>query len=1168
MLILPMAVHAESLDADSGYTGIPAMIPQPANGSNYYIHLSTKDSDKYGNGAFLPKSIIKIYSSRPPSENPERSTITVNVVGGDEACDGLLFATRQGKPNANNENQVSWGSQSAPKDVPADCAAQTFVLDAGKFTLSNVEGHENLYVSMVEVALANPHSAKDGRTASLRLSTHGGTRIGYAADQKVNLHGANDGTRNTKAYDMVFRPQCNAFDSQGSSITKTISWRDDDYGTYNGGPDVPGAGPEDSNLIVTMGEYPDGWTSSSQVNFYNLSDATNRTHYNFSYSGVDGTGHATLTFKKGYSYALTFNNVDGGNTIQVEYPYDSADFYIGCPDDTPPAVSATVSCSDRLLRGIAYDPSKAGQNLRIDVYNADTNAQIGTTSTTQGLYYAIDMTGVMGTAPNGTFRFKVVASGIDENGSPNGKNGTYTASVTCGNNGGLPYAKGCPSMPQGYQSVNVPDRDNVPASDTDNPPDKVTQDWAGAIVFTRTPTGNGGKWQHRVNDVYDQWGTHDPGYLPNAALDAQLGTGQGGWATEAFAISYVEFMKQYPYDYHNLTISYDTRYLETMYVYNKELPETYCDAGTVQLGNNCATWYQSNDNGSNHCPFGGSWNGSNGEGVGKCYTGTAPAKHYYGANTVSAIKTAPNTYGNTPELSPCYNRTWELDSVQTGNVLLSPTYENPNQVTFNSSISSRYGFVPITDTTNYQPYTPPGGSPVRSPFTASVTWASNYYVKSADGTQTPLYSKPNSAGSDYLPKSYSTGPTNTYSIVDSAGISVPPLRPGDKICQSVEAWDRNGEMKNDGDDPARGNNPITFIVGSGQHIYSSEACSAPIVNQPYTHFLGSDVSAGAGFGDSCPVTSGSINTYTTATGTLPRGSGSQFGAMAQGTIEGMSSATLRDAAPTGSLGLSFANAGANQNGGLPAANLGGNMGLNSGYCVPDYFSKKPAKMTTPDPAASASIGGAGGTQYYKPTGGTLTIGGGSVPVGVKQAIFVEGNVYINGNISFDGAASGWPTLASVPSLYIVVKNGNISIDPSVTQLDGVFVAQPNGNDKGIINTCATASFQFRAYQLFDSCKNQLVVNGAFVANKVFLNRSFGSLRFSTNRESTLYGDIHPCGNPAGGDIPLTGPLVSRDCAAEVFNFSPEFYLAQPAITPSTGPTTGKYDNVTSLSPVL
>jgi hypothetical protein len=333
-----------------------------------------------------------------------------------------------------------------------------------------------------------------------------------------------------------------------------------------------------------------------------------------------------------------------------------------------------------------------------------------------------------------------------------------------------------------------------------------------------------------------------------------------------------------------------------------------------------------------------------------------------------------------------------------------------------------------------------------------------------------------------------------------------------------------------------------------------------VINEPYVHVLGSDAQAGGGFGSGCTVSPGGIKTYLKRTGVTPTGSGVQIGALSIGPISGFSSAILRGATPTGSTGLSFSNTD-NITGGLgDAPNEGGNLGNN--HCVTDYFSKKPSSTAT-STANATTTNLANGTpaaknvtQYYEPSGGTLTISGGTIDDQSNLAIFVKGDVRITGPIKFTNAS--WGTIERIPSFYLIVK-GNIYIDKSVGQLDGMYIAQPNGATGGTINTCANGSAAFSPGALLSNCKSQLVVNGSFVAQHVYLERSFGSVRNAYPGEH-LTGATYNCTD--SGNTPY------GDCAAEIFNFSPELYLAQPAFTQSTGPTTGKYDYVTSLAPVL
>jgi len=360
------------------------------------------------------------------------------------------------------------------------------------------------------------------------------------------------------------------------------------------------------------------------------------------------------------------------------------------------------------------------------------------------------------------------------------------------------------------------------------------------------------------------------------------------------------------------------------------------------------------------------------------------------------------------------------------------------------------------------------------------------------------------------------------------------------------------------------------VVPSDGVTVKHPSCNG-VSNEPYVHFVGSSVMAGGGFEgeNNCTTTTGAIHTFTKTTGQQARGSGVQFGAEALDVIEGLNSANLRTGPPVASTGLSFSNT-QNANGsGLPAAALGGKLAA-YGSCWPDYFGRKPASAATASPAIAATVGTAG-AQYYKPAS-TFTLSGGTIGgTSFSQTIYVEGkDVYINGNgITYSGA-SGWQNLTDIPSFMLVVKGGNIYIDQNVTQLDGIYVAQPdNSGTGGNINTCATApGAAVPGSQIYgNACNKQLVVNGAFMAKKIFLNRSFSSLRYSQNGENSFYSPVgHACGN-ANLDVPA-GVTSATDCAAEIFNFSPEMYLTQPNLDPKNGPTTGHYDYVTSLSPVL
>jgi hypothetical protein len=341
---------------------------------------------------------------------------------------------------------------------------------------------------------------------------------------------------------------------------------------------------------------------------------------------------------------------------------------------------------------------------------------------------------------------------------------------------------------------------------------------------------------------------------------------------------------------------------------------------------------------------------------------------------------------------------------------------------------------------------------------------------------------------------------------------------------------------------------------------STTSSCLTVVNEPYVHAFGSDIHAGGGFDGSTCNTPGGIQTYLRTTGIKGAGSGVQIGALSIGPNNGFNSASLRSGDPIASSGLAFANNGMVATGGPGAPKTGENLG--GTYCATDYYSTMPNNIQV-NTSSNLSIGGSNGAMHYKPGGtgsGTLTISGGGIPNRANPAIYVEGNVYITGNGIVYSSAGNFGSIEDVPSMYIIAKGGNIYIDKDVTQLDGTYVAQPNGSVGGSIYTCANGASRMPLNQILTSCRKQLVVNGSFVAQHVYLDRSFGSLRVSQSGEYLRPGVGQNCGD--------SGNTSLGDCAAEIFNWSPESLLAQPSTTPSGGPTSGKYDYITSLAPVL
>jgi len=158
-------------------------------------------------------------------------------------------------------------------------------------------------------------------------------------------------------------------------------------------------------------------------------------------------------------------------------------------------------------------------------------------------------------------------------------------------------------------------------------------------------------------------------------------------------------------------------------------------------------------------------------------------------------------------------------------------------------------------------------------------------------------------------------------------------------------------------------------------------------------------------------------------------------------------------------------------------------------------------------------------------------------------VFVDGDVYITGNITYTGSWS----YNNIP-LFQIVARGNIYIDRSVTQLDGVYIAQPWADlSHGYVYTCTTgaAAPTLAAGAFYNSCTTPLKVNGSLVTRSLQLLRTSNSLHDASSAQNR-----------------------SNTKAAEIFNYGPGFWITQPDLTTTNGGEVDNYDAITSLPPVL
>lgn len=320
--------------------------------------------------------------------------------------------------------------------------------------------------------------------------------------------------------------------------------------------------------------------------------------------------------------------------------------------------------------------------------------------------------------------------------------------------------------------------------------------------------------------------------------------------------------------------------------------------------------------------------------------------------------------------------------------------------------------------------------------------------------------------------------------------------------------------------------PATFNGGPA----GAETCIY-VANKPYLKVYGGDITTGSALEtapDTCTnnANAGIVSWNRRATGGYA-GAGVQYAAYALSTITDFATALGNSAGAPTPIGLSFASTTSNAANG----NFGGTFGAVT--CIPDYYSRKPSGASAIPGNVSAMTGGA-----YEATG-TTTLEGGNVNPGENIAVYIDGDVFINSNITY---TPNW-SYNNTPLFQLVVR-GNIYVSNAVTRLDGVYSAQAGNAGGGTIYTCATTTTPITLTNgaFFNTCNSRLAVNGAFTGNRIEFLRTAGTLSQSSAGESS------------GGSA-----------AGEIFNFNPTLWMIQPPEQEGTG---DNYDAIISLPPVL
>jgi hypothetical protein len=561
-------------------------------------------------------------------------------------------------------------------------------------------------------------------------------------------------------------------------------------------------------------------------------------------------------------------------------------------------------------------------------------------------------------------------------------------------------------------------------------------------------------------------------------------------------LDYTSLASGYPYDVHNPVVWYQSRYQQ------RTVEET-----VVRTRNETQT--RTSLTSSWGPVVAGAWSGwtvsstSNDQATGNY--------HWSSLGSISAGT----------QLPPCYPRNFSARPTASG-ASLNPNPESPTNSTFSFSIP-----VDLTVSNGGALRTPTSITASNIPYT--VTWnAQGYSNPSYSGTINGTANVSNSS----LATSVTRNATLSTAVPVSIGVSIPAnIRAGDQICWTITVNEPIGTVKVGGEIWQRQGPPR-----------SSSACTVYAYDQPYSRFYGADVFGGGGF-SSTDDTCTAINPDAIVLGPMrgfDAGSGAQLAVFALGQINGVQPLSRSTRSP---LQLAFSNQ--PQPDLNPPTNVNGNQfggGFGSVTCAENYFAGIPDN-TSWVPTNNVDISGlASGRYYYE---GDVSIYGqlpDDATEGRRVVIYVDGNVSLRADSTAAGTGkvgyannTEWTSLELIPSLY-VIANGNIFIDDGVTELDGAYVSQG-----GEIFTCAIGFDAPTVAQLTEQCRTQLQVNGTFLANKVNLWRTFGSLRESYPLEV-------PVRDPTPADPAPTDPPSSR--AAEIFIYNPTLWFTEGGNLPS------------------
>lgn len=443
---------------------------------------------------------------------------------------------------------------------------------------------------------------------------------------------------------------------------------------------------------------------------------------------------------------------------------------------------------------------------------------------------------------------------------------------------------------------------------------------------------------------------------------------------------------------------------------------------------------------------------------------------------------------------------------------------------------------------------------------------SNYLETSSDGDSEKHCEKRCGGGAGDRPHRYTAGDMNCYQKPsftltcywdDKPTYSVTITANGTNYCDNIEkrqgvtigtdicatltanypagGWSSAVQPGYGSDNNGASYKQINTWIWSNLPSVNASNC-IEVVGKPTTKIRGGDIMVGTAFMSNSNVCSPAPSANIVGWPHEPAfdAAYTELAAFAGGNITGFATSKISsNVSSSPPRSLAFAN--------FPASGghkYGGGFGTMK--CSANHYGDPSSYPTSP----LASIGASTQTGSYRGTGGqipgTPLFFGMTIPAnrtiqpGVRAVYYVDGDVTIVSNILYN--RGGWINLESLSGFKLVVK-GNIFIDRRVSQLNGIYVAQPRVGSLeggGNIYTCTNGGSKYAVTDLYSNCQTLLTVNGAFIAKKVHLQRTSGT--------------------------------AIRGETAEQFNYLPEVWLTSWPKNSSADSL--KYDSIISLPPVL